>query len=113
MRRLMQGLRRHARQKSISNQGRIHLAQLLKHGAELFRSQLLAGEGILKSPAAHKIQIGHSVYFAFAKEEIISLITPQSIGVADHHRIEFAGLESLCPYQMICIVEELIEHARS
>src|SRR5215212_834485 len=101
MRRLMHGLRRHARQKSISNQGRIHLAQLLKHGAEVCRSQLLAGEGILKSPAAHKNQIGHSVYFAFAKEEIVSLITPQSIGVADHHPIEFSGLESLCRYKIV------------
>src|SRR5215208_8441262 len=101
MRRLTHGLRRHARQKSISDQGRIHLAQLLKHGAELFRSQLLTGEGILKSPAAHKIQIGHSVYFAFAKEEIVSLITPQSISVADYHRIEFSGLESSCRYKMV------------
>src|SRR5215212_8534953 len=101
MRRLIHGLGRHARQKSISNQGRIHLAQLLKYGAELFRSQLLAGEGILKAPAAHKIQIRHSVYFAFAKEEIVSFITPQSIGVADHHRIEFAGLESLCRYEIV------------
>src|SRR5215204_4662013 len=101
MRRLTHGVRRHARQESISNQGRIHLAQLRKHGAELFRSQLLAGERILKAPAAHKIQIRHSVYFAFAKEEIVSLITPQSIGVADHHRIEFSGLESLCRYKMV------------
>src|SRR5215212_2145221 len=96
MRQVMHGLRWHARQKSISDQGRIHLAQLLKHGAELFRSQFLAGEGILKSPAAHKNEIGYSVYFAFAKEQIVSLITPQSIGVADHHRIEFSGLELLC-----------------
>src|SRR5215213_3574192 len=101
MRRLMHGFRRHARQKSISNQGRILFPQLLKHSAELFRSQLLTAEGILKSPAAHKIQIGHSVYFAFAKKEIVSLITPQSIGIADHHRIEFAGLESLCRYKMV------------
>src|SRR5215208_8436050 len=101
MRRLIHGFRRHARQKSISNQGRIQLAQLLKHGAELFRRQLLAGEGILKAPAAHKIQIRHSVYFAFAKEEIVSLITPQSIGIADYHRIEFSGLESLWRYQMV------------
>ena len=61
--------------------------QLGKNRAQLLRRQLLTGERILERATPHKSKIGQATDLPFAKEQIVCLIAPQTVGIAHDHRI--------------------------
>ena len=67
---------------------------VVENYAELLGCQLFPGERMLECPAPHESQVGQSMYLSFTEKQIVGLITPQTVSIANDHRVEFAWLES-------------------